>query len=98
MSYIKNYFNPLISVPTLINGILVYHNPLLGIVATAVTIIGVIYLLRVRNHLTFIHIFLQFFMWSSIGYLAAYYEMYKFHTFYTKIQKKNINLTGIITD
>jgi predicted membrane metal-binding protein len=98
MSYINKYFLPYISIPTLINGILLYHNPLLGTLSTAVTIIGIIYLLRIQNHLTFIQRILQFLFWTSLGWSAAWYEMYKFHSFYEQITQKNICITGIVTD
>lgn len=98
MSHFKKYFLPIISIPALIDGILLYHNPLIGAFATLITTAS-IYTIYYTNSASLIkEKIIPFFFWLCMGWSTSWHEWRTFNNFYTAIDQKTITLIGTVTD
>ncbi len=95
MSYIQKFFKPLHAVPGIIAGILLYHTPIAGTIATFLALIANIAHAYASKR-DWIHINIIVITWLIAGYTAAWYEMRPFHALYRN--QSPATLTGTITD
>lgn len=95
MSYIQKFFKPLHAISGIIAGILVYHTPIMGIIATILALIANI-AHAYKSKCDWIYTCAIVISWLIAGYTAAWCEMQPFHALYRN--QSPATLTGTITD